>query len=222
MDTVIITAAGASRRMGRKTPKVFLKVNGKPVLAHALEPVRRVRPNARVIVAVRQQDIAACRRLLDHAGRPDAQIVSGGASRAQSVWNALKQIDNPSGLIAVHDGARPNADAALWKRVFDAAQKHGAAVPVLPVSDTIKSERAGFIGHTLDRTGLVLVQTPQVFDAALLMRAYSEAGRHRRSATDDAALVERLGHPVSAVPGDLLNFKITYPGHLKLMAGLLK
>jgi 2-C-methyl-D-erythritol 4-phosphate cytidylyltransferase len=118
----------------------------------------------------------------------------------------------PEGVefVVIHDGARPFAPTALVERVLAEAQRHGAAIAATPVQDTVKRATAGlFLDGTVDRRGLWLAQTPQAFSVALLREAHAMARDSRLAATDDAALVEALGHPVRVVPGSRINFKIT-------------
>jgi len=170
---------------------------------------------ARVVVATPADRVASTASVLGER----ATVVAGGAERSDSVRLALAAVGEPE-FVLVHDAARPLTPVALIQRVV-AALRAGlrAVVPVLPVADTIKAVDAnGVVLGTPDRAGLRAVQTPQGFEAALLMRAYQQAGA---AATDDAALVESLGVPVHTVAGDALAFKITTPLDLRLAEAVL-
>jgi 2-C-methyl-D-erythritol 4-phosphate cytidylyltransferase len=125
------------------------------------------------------------------------------------------------GVVLVHDAARPFADVATIEAVVSAAAEHGAALPVLPVVDTVKRVREGRVVETLDRTELGAAQTPQGFRLRLLVRAYEEAFRDRVTVTDEAMAVERLGLPVMALPGSAQNRKLTTPEDLAWAEGVL-
>ena len=150
-----------------------------------------------------------------------AGIVPGGAERQESVFQGLRAAP-PAELVAVHDGARPLISSSLIARCVEAAREHGAAAPALPVVDTLKRlDAEGRMRETVDRRSLVAIQTPQVFRRELLLEAHEAAARDRFTGTDDASLVERLGHPVFPVPSDLRNLKITTPEDLSLAEALL-
>jgi 2-C-methyl-D-erythritol 4-phosphate cytidylyltransferase len=146
-------------------------------------------------------------------------VVAGGATRAASVRAGLEAVPDDAAIIVVHDAVRPLADVALFAAVIDAVRsgKAAGAIPTLPVSDTLKRAEGDRVRSTLDREGLVTVQTPQAFDAATLRRAHRDGGE----ATDDAGLLERIGATVCTVEGDPHNVKVTRPEDLELAAALL-
>jgi 2-C-methyl-D-erythritol 4-phosphate cytidylyltransferase len=148
------------------------------------------------------------------------RVVAGGESRWHSVKNALDSIDDVAGVdvIAVHDGVRPLANADLIGRVFEAARRDGAAIPVVALNDSVR-QVVGESSHALDRSSLRAVQTPQAFDARLLLDAYRQP--FDPTFTDDASVVERFGHSVTLVEGDPVNLKITRPMDLALAEYLL-
>ena len=194
------------------------------MLWHTLEPVRGIRSIGRVIIAVRDWDVLRCERLLHDWDGPAWEVLAGGDSRADTIRLALDRIHKLSkrGLIVVHDGARPCASPALWRRVMRDAREHGAAVPVLPVTDTLKTVRDDFVEHTIPRSHFMRAQTPQAFHARLLIDAYRAAGDAVSAATDDAAVVEKFGHAVAVTPGEPLNIKITVPEDLVLIRALFE
>jgi 2-C-methyl-D-erythritol 4-phosphate cytidylyltransferase len=140
MDTAIIAAAGESGRMGGKTSKLFIEICGKPVLLWSLEPALRIKSIGRIVIAIRSADVAKCRKMLSRVKGPEIEIIAGGVTRAETIKLALKAAEPAEpGLIVIHDGARPCASVELWKRVMAAAKTNGAAVPALPITDTIKT-----------------------------------------------------------------------------------
>ncbi len=199
----IVVAAGAGSRMGLATNKALLPLCGQPLFLYALKALA---PHChQLLLVTRQAEADAFRAALLDSNLDRVQLVTGGATRRQSVQNALAEVDPACGLVLVHDAARPLAGGAMIQEVIQAARAQGAAVPALPVDDTLRSQ-AGEGTRTISREGLYRVQTPQAFHRELLLRAY----RHSPEAlSDDAGLVERLGQPVHLVPGGAMNFKIT-------------
>ena len=139
------------------------------------------------------------------------RVVKGGESRTESVLAGLQETDPQAALVAIHDGARPFLPEAVLEEAIQAAAQHGAAAPAIPVKDTIKVAQAGVVQSTPDRGQLFAVQTPQVFDRALLQEALGQAAAEGLSLTDDCAAVERLGRPVYLTRGSEDNLKITTP-----------
>jgi len=148
--------------------------------------------------------------------------VRGGDRRQDSVWQGFRLLATAAPeVVLVHDGARPLVTAGLISRVIAAARADGAAVPVLAVEDTIKEVREGRVAATIDRTFLARAQTPQGFRYDILKRALDAARKDRFTGTDEAALVERAGLPVTAVAGDPRNIKITTPVDIPIAEALL-
>jgi len=206
---VIIAAAGRGSRLGAAGPKALLPLAGQSLLIRCLRPFL-AHPAVRAIaVAVPDPDDTDL-ALPD----PRLRLVRGGAERQDSVragLDALPEVD----VVLVHDAARPFAGTALIDAVAAAALHHGAAIPAIPVPDTLKRvDAGGRVVETLSRDGLHLAQTPQGFRPEVLRRAHAAAARDGVRGTDDAALVERLGETVVVVDGDPLNIKITTPADL--------
>jgi 2-C-methyl-D-erythritol 4-phosphate cytidylyltransferase len=220
--SVIIAAAGSGTRMGGVS-KPFLTLRRRTILSYSLETFASLPETREIIVVVSPRDLAAATKSLARAMKrcKISHIVQGGEIRQESVANGLKHVAPDAELIAVHDAARPFASAELVKRVITAALKHGAAIPAAPVKDTLKrAGKDGRVMETVPREGLWHVQTPQIFDAKLLRDAYKKYA-HRGEFTDDALLVERMGHPVFIVPSDHTNLKITTPEDMLLARTLL-
>ncbi len=223
MVTAIIAAAGQGKRMDRGINKMFIPLLDGPVVAYSIKALAACPKVAFFVVVVAPGEEAAMESLL--AGlRLDRgwRVVAGGRERQHSVANALAAVPAASEIILVHDGARPLVAPATVGAAVAAARDHGAAVVAVPVKDTIKTvDAGGCIVATLERSTLWAMQTPQAFAAGLLRAAYAAAARDGVLATDDAALVERLGHKVKIVPGSYGNLKITTPEDLATARALL-
>jgi 2-C-methyl-D-erythritol 4-phosphate cytidylyltransferase len=219
---VVIAAAGKGKRLGRGTPKQFIRLGGVPLLRRAVEMFASVGMVEEIVVAIAPgYSRKAARMLAGAAGRKFLTIVPGGKERQDSVWLALKGFLTKPDIVLVHDAARPLVSMRLIRRVIDATIEHGCAVPGLRVTDTI-TEVGGANVRTLDRRNLWGVQTPQGFQYDLLVKAHKAARRARVVATDDAALLERLRIPVRIVKGEKRNLKITIPDDLRVAEMWLK
>lgn len=219
----VVVAAGRGARMGSDTPKQFLPLLGRPLLAHTLDALLSHPAIDGAIVAIPHGWKA---RVVDEVlarvrvPKP-VRLVSGGQSRAESVARALARVPRAAEFVLVHDGARPNIAPHLIDRLLEAVAKHGAAIPALPATDTLKERTAtGFVKRTLDRSKIVCVQTPQAFRRALLARAYAD-NRDVARITDCAGVVEATGAKVAIVPGERENLKVTEPMDLAIAASLL-
>ena len=218
--TVIVAAAGAGKRLGLGKNKAFAEVGGLPLLVQCLRMVNDTGMAHKTIVAVGADEVAMTEALLkdyhEYFAGLQTTVVAGGAERTDSVKNALT-LAGSEGWIAVHDGARPFAGAEVVERTLQAAQQTGTAIAAVPVKNTIKVVDAeGFVVNTPQRSSLMAVQTPQIFKAQLLQRAYSEENLEGAAVTDDASLVERLGVKVAVALGNYENIKITTPEDLLL------
>ena len=219
---VILPAAGKSSRFrsGRKKPFVDLK--GRAVWIRSLEAFLTRDDVVQALVVVAEEDLEEFRERFK-ANLPflDVEVVVGGSTRMESVGNALELVRPEIEYVAVHDAARPLVAAKWIDDVFAAAIAHGAAIPAVRVASTLKREgEAGTIEATVSRDGLWAAQTPQVVRRELLVAAYAERGE--LVATDEAQLVEQLGHPVKLVPGSPMNIKITTHEDLEMARSLLR
>lgn len=218
---VVIVAGGAGTRLGAAEPKAFVPLAGRPLLWYAVRTVARL-PHLAHLVIVAPESHCRPGSFDEVIPVPEGTVViPGGAERSDSVRIGLAALDPMCDLVLIHDAARCLTPAPVFERVI-AAVRGGAAgaVPGLPVVDTIKTvDAAGTITGTPDRSTLRAVQTPQGFDATVLRAAYASGV----TATDDAALVEALGHDVVVVEGDAMAFKVTAPEDLaraeRLLAG---
>lgn len=214
----IVVAAGAGKRFGE--PKQFAYLRGKPVLEWTLEAFEG-HPEVAAIVVVLPDDQSLKHYRMRYPKVLDC--VRGGEKRQDSVWQGFRLLaaKEPPDIVLVHDGARPLVRPALISRVIAAAGVDGAAVPVLPIEETVKEAREGRVVRTVDRTDLVRAQTPQGFRYEVLKKALEAARRDRFYGTDEAALAERLGLPVTSLEGDPRNIKITTPVDMNVAEALL-
>jgi 2-C-methyl-D-erythritol 4-phosphate cytidylyltransferase len=211
----VLVAAGRGERMGAGRAKAFLPLAGRALLLRAAEAFESA-PEVEAIVAVVPADEQRAARDLLAPLRKVTAVVAGGATRQDSVRAGLEALPSAfDGIVLVHDAARALIEPALIASVVRAAAETGAAIPVLPLVDTIKRVRDGAVGETLDRSELAAAQTPQGVRRALLQEALDEAARKGITVTDEAMAVEHLGRRVAAVVGSPRNLKITTPHDLR-------
>lgn len=215
--TAIIVAAGTGSRFRSETPKQFLELAGKPVVVHAIERFAAAPSVDAIVVVVTSENVP---RLGGLSVAKPIRIVTGGATRAESVSNGVSSVEDDGILVAVHDGSRPFVSVDEIERTIAKARDVGAACLVSPVTDTIKTISGDEISGTLDRERLRRALTPQVFRIEILRQAFEE-GDLSDSVTDECYLVEKLGHPIAIVEGSSRNIKITYPEDLALANALL-
>lgn len=202
--------------MGGRRPKAFLSLAGKPMFAYSLHTIAGLPSVDSLVLVVPSDWLHETRNLLasEPRCRIPVHVTAGGEERQDSVAAGLACVREAE-FVLVHDAARPFASAALFSACIDGALRSGAAVAALPASDTVKLAAAGgTIQQTLDRSMVWLAQTPQVFGAQLLRRAFELARRDGFRGTDEATLVERLGIDVSLIPGETTNRKLTTPDDL--------
>ena len=220
--TVIVPAAGSSRRMGGGN-KLMMDLCGIPVLQRTLMAIDSAILADEIIVAAREEDMLEIADLCHKAGlHKPIRVVQGGESRTASVLAAAMECRPDTELIAVHDGARPLVRPQQIDDLIRLGAKTNAVAPALPVTDTIKvADDEGKVVSTPDRNTLYAVQTPQVFQANILRAALQSALNDGVTATDDCAAVERLGKEVYLTPGDPENIKITTPFDLIIGEAIL-
>lgn len=213
---VLIPAGGVGVRLGLRTPKQFLRLGDSTILAATLRHFLRHPAVRAVVIAAPAAHVARTRQMVARRrGRPIVEVVEGGATRQESVWRALQAAPADAEIVLVHDAVRPFITRGLIDAIRAAAAKQGAVLCALPIVETVKRVVDGVVESTLDRSTLWAVQTPQGFRAALLREAHEKARRDGIVGTDDAMLVERLGHPVRVVAGLAENVKITTPADLR-------
>ena len=213
----VLLAAGRGERLGSDVPKAFVELDERPLLLHSLEAIRSSTTFVLVVVTAPPGWEGRAAAL---AGQ-GALVVTGGDTRQRSAAAALEGLEQRPDIdvIVCHDVARPLATTRLFESVVKALADADGAVPVIPVVDTLKRVEGARVLETVPRDGVVRVQTPQAFRREALVRAHADAGSE--DATDDAALLERIGLRVAAVEGEPDNIKITLPEDLRL-ASLLR
>ena len=217
----ILVAGGKGLRMGSDIPKQFLPLRGRPVLMHTIDVFRRTYPDIHIILVLPREQQDYWRQLCgQHDYDVEVCVADGGETRFHSVRNGLSQIpDGARGVVGVHDGVRPFVSPETIRRCFEAAEEYGAVVPVVPVVETVRQVLADGSSMTVDRNAYRLVQTPQTFDIQLLKKAYGQP--FDPFFTDDASVVEAMGHPIKLVEGNNENIKLTNPADLKLAEGMV-
>lgn len=215
----ILAAAGSGDRLGLDRPKAFAPLNDRPLIAESLERLDASGWVEGIVVAAPPEWEEPCILVAEEiAAGKVAETVTGGQTRSESVRNALAQVPEGAAVVLVHDAARPLVTEEVIERVVTGLEEGWeGAVPTLPVSDTVKRVEAEAVVETIDREGLVIVQTPQAFLVDVLRRAV-ESGSE---ASDCAALVEAAGGRVRAVQGDPRLLKVTEPADLELVESWL-
>lgn len=224
MNHTIIVAGGKGLRMGGDIPKQFIPVNGMPVLMHTIRRFREFDPQMHIVLVLPKDHQDYWRQLCNEYRFTDRHdITDGGSTRFHSSQNGIMALAEApdSDIVAIHDGVRPLVSVETIGRCFTAAAESGAAIPVLPVIDTLRyvghADENGVNteqGHNVLRSDYRVVQTPQTFRLALLRRAFTQPFSERF--TDDASVVEALGEKVTMVDGNRENIKITTPYDLKV------
>lgn len=218
----VIAAAGSSQRYGGEN-KLLALLDDQTVLAHTLRAVDSAERVDEIVIAAREEELLPYADICKAVGiRKPCKVVVGGATRTESVLRAALETSERARLIAVHDGARPLVTAELIDRVVARAALVAAAAPAIPVRDTVKVAQGQLVKETPPRATLFAVQTPQVFDAALLRAALQSALTDGAVLTDDCSAVERLGKAVYLVEGDEENIKITTPLDRMLAEAILR
>ena len=216
----VIVAAGNASRMGG-IDKVMAELKGEPMIARTIRTFQDCDAISEIVIVTRP-DLILPITDLTHSMPKVKAVVAGGKSRQESVNLGLNALSDKVKLAAIQDGARPLLTWQVIDRVVRAAHTHGAAIPCVPVKDTIKVGNGGIVKETPDRANLFAAQTPQVFDFDLLRGALKKAELEDYAVTDDASAVEYMGMKVKIVEGDERNIKVTTPMDLKIAEMLLE
>ncbi len=221
---VIIVAAGKGERFNGKENKILAKLDNRPLFLRSVEQfVNRDDVCQTILVVSRADEEQVKEKYGANLGFLGVQRATGGATRADSVAAGLAAVREDADLVAIHDAARPCVSTEMIDRVFAEARKTGAAVLAAPLRGTIKrASGAGVIDETVSREGLWEAQTPQVFKRSVILEAYERRADLGEEPTDDAQLVEFIGHPVALVESDFSNLKITVPADLNLANAVFK
>jgi 2-C-methyl-D-erythritol 4-phosphate cytidylyltransferase len=212
----IIVAAGDSRRMG--FDKVFAAIAGKAVIAHTIRAFERANAIDEIIVVAREDRRDEIKTIVrDENFKKVRSIIPGGKRRQDSVRAGLDHLESAARYVAVHDAARPLVTPKQIERLFQQCQIHGAAALAKPINDTLKRADADLlVTESVDRQGLYAMQTPQMFERALIDEAYRAVYAENSLVTDEVSALERLDRKIVLVLNDDFNFKITYPRDLLL------
>ncbi len=222
---LVIPAAGKGERLGTDVPKALLDVEGVPMIVRALglfEPLELL--DRTVVVAPPDSTDAVRAVITSHFADHNAiAVVAGGIHRQESVLNGLRALGRDTGLVVIHDAARPFTPHDVIARCIDTAREQGAAIAAVPTVDTVVNVGPDdTIAAALNRNELWAVQTPQVFSYDLILDAHERAAEEGFAATDDAALVMRTGREVHVVMGDYDNIKITVPRDLDVAGWIVR
>jgi 2-C-methyl-D-erythritol 4-phosphate cytidylyltransferase len=224
MISAIIVAAGKGTRMGPQVDKLFLQLDGCPIVAHTWRRFEEAGCIDELLLVVRDGMQAAFAALAEqYKFKKSFRLIAGGKERQDSVWNGLEALSPKTEIVAIQDAARPCTSSALIAATVAAAREVGAAVAAQAVTDTIKESRDGkLIERTLDRSRLWAVQTPQTFRVDIIRRALSVVRQGGLLVTDDTAACELIGQPVQLVVSTEPNPKVTRPEDLPCVEALLR
>lgn len=217
MDYLIIVAGGQGLRMGGSLPKQFMLLNGKPILMRTIERFVEALPQVQIILVLHPDYVGVWKNLcVEHHFDIPCTITTGGKERFHSVSNGLATIaqSEQNAVVGVHDAVRPLVSADVIRNAFTTALKTGAVVPALPSVESVRLLDDDGTSHAINRSKVMMVQTPQVFSLNLLRQAYSQP--YNPTFTDDASVVEALGHTITIVEGNRENIKLTTPQDIKL------
>ena len=220
--SVVVVAAGSSERMG--SDKMLMTLGAKPVIIRTLMAFQQSPMVDDIVVVTRQEKIMGLADMIKlYDISKVTQVISGGATRMESALAGVSAVKEGAKLIAIHDGARRLVTQGVIRRVVEAANEHMAAVPAVPCVDTMKQvNQEGVVIGSVDRSSVVRVQTPQVFDADLIKGALSRAVEKNLPLTDDCSAMEMMGVKTYVVEGDAGNIKLTEPMDMVLAEAILK
>ncbi|MBA4536990.1 2-C-methyl-D-erythritol 4-phosphate cytidylyltransferase [Bacillus aquiflavi] len=207
---VIIPAAGQGKRMGVGKNKLLLQLCQMPVIIHTLKVFEKDERCSNVILVINPQEKYIFEEMLNkYKIKKVTELVTGGKERQESVYNGLKTMESEEGIVLVHDGARPFIDLEIIDQLLSSTQINGASIVAVRLKDTIKKAQDNTVLETIERSSLWAVQTPQAFRISLLRKAHEKAKEASFVGTDDASLVEQIGHKVAIVEGNYDNIKLT-------------
>ena len=217
---IIIVAGGTGSRINNSVPKQFIEVNNKPIIIYTIEKFIAFDKNIHIYISVHADYIELMKKMIANffPGRP-IHLTPGGATRFESVKNGLHLIKDADGVVGVHDAARPMVSIDTIKRCFDVAEVKGNATPSIPVNDSLRKTN-GDTNESVNRNDYKVIQTPQCFQLDQLQKAFQQD--YNPTFTDDASVMEKAGHKINLVEGNVENIKITYPIDLTLAQQYLK
>lgn len=224
MNTAIIVAAGKGTRMSAGMNKLFMRINGKPLLAHTLQIFQSCKAIDSIIIVTGRQEMQLCKeQILDTYGFDKVdKLVCGGGERQQSVLNGIRSLNESCSIVVVHDGARPIVSDGIIERCIEGAELYGAVSAGMPVKETIKLvNEEGFVEYTPERERVWITQTPQAFKMDIIREAHETANIKGIKGTDDAFLVEHMGIKVKMIEGNYENIKVTTPEDLIIVETII-
>lgn len=223
MNSVVIVAAGAGRRMNVDINKQYIKLDEKEMITHTIDVFYNHKNIDEIVVCIKEEEeYFFVHEIINKYNFENIKIAYGGKERQDSIYNGLQKVDKSCDIVLIHDGARPFVSNNIIDESIKAVKEKKAVVVGVPVRDTIKVVEDGIIKHTPKRSTLWSAQTPQTFKYDLIMRAYEEAYKHSYYGTDDAMLVEHLGQSVSMIMGSYENIKITNPEDINVAEQILE
>jgi len=222
MNSVIIPAAGNSTRMGDAINKQFLKLFDREVIAYTIDIFYKHPLIDEIVLVINEHDQDDFEALLRKYHYKDIKIVTGGNSRSASVYNGLLEVSKETEKVLIHDGARPFLKHEYIGKLIDKLKEYSSVIIGVKSKDTIKRVGGEYIKETLNRSELINVQTPQAFTYDVILKAYEWGILNKIQATDDSALVEKMGYQTAVVLGDYDNIKITTVEDIKFGEAILK
>ncbi|OIJ17115.1 2-C-methyl-D-erythritol 4-phosphate cytidylyltransferase [Anaerobacillus alkalilacustris] len=220
--SVVIPAAGQGKRMKLNKNKQFLLLEDKPVIVHTLNTFQNDNWCEEIIIVANKDEIEQITQLTNiYKISKVSKVVFGGTERQHSVRNGLKALGGDK-IVLVHDGARPFVKEEHIHRLVEETEKTEAAILAVPIKDTVKMSEGEYVSHTVDRSSLWSVQTPQAFRLQAILSAHEWAEKNNFLGTDDASLMEKLEKPVSIVTGDYFNIKLTTREDIVFASSILR
>ena len=213
----IVVAGGKGIRMGSELPKQFLPIGGTPLIIRTIENIRKAVPDAEIILVLGDSAKEQWKDIAQNTAFADLVVANGGSSRTESVKSGLALVTEDS-MVAIHDAVRPFASVDCIKSTLNAAMEHGAAIPVVPMTESIRLKK-GALSTAVDRDNYCIVQTPQCFRSEIVMSAYEQLSN---SHSDDASVVEASGVKIALTQGNEENIKITTQKDLWIAESILK
>lgn len=215
---VIIVAGGSGRRMGGSLPKQFMMLGNEPILARSINRIHEALPAAEIVVVLPKDHIELWKNIAARFEVAEHKIACGGEERFHSVLNGLQALSEEVEYIGIHDAVRPLVSKRLIIKLMLEAEKNAAVIPVVAPPDSYRKVE-GELSHIIDRSTLRIVQTPQVFQASVLRKAYEQ--EFSPAFTDDASVVEMAGHKITLVEGERENIKITTPVDMTIAEAII-
>ncbi len=217
---ILIVAGGTGSRINNSLPKQFIEINNKPVIIHTIERFIAFDKDINIYISVHTDFMQHMQKLVaEFFPGKNIQLTDGGETRFHSVQNGLKMISSDSGVVGIHDAARPLVNTETIKRCFDSAAEKGNAVPCISINESLRQINADK-NVAVNRTDYKIIQTPQCFNVSLIKKALEQT--YIPEFTDDASVLEKAGHKINLVEGNTENIKITYPVDLIIAEHYLK